>query len=73
MFMCFRFQTSVINLDLTWKQSFLILVDSKTLWTMLPVPVRFDTLKRPRTFTLPHQEQTSEHHNFYSTTVKHSF
>jgi hypothetical protein len=26
MFMCFENQTSVINLDLTWKQSFLIFV-----------------------------------------------
>jgi hypothetical protein len=58
MFMCFGNQTLVINLDLTWKQPFLILVDSETLWTALPVPVRIDTPKRLRTFTLPHQDQT---------------
>ena len=51
MFICAVHQWSVIYLDLTWKQSFLILVDNEILWTMLPLPVRIDTLKRPRTFT----------------------
>ncbi len=34
----------------------------KTLWTTLPLTVRIDTLKRPKTFTLPHQDQHSEHY-----------
>jgi hypothetical protein len=34
MFLCFV----IINLDLTWKQSFLIQVDNETLWTTFPVP-----------------------------------
>jgi hypothetical protein len=55
-------QKSVINLALTWKQSFLILVESKTLWMMLPVPVRIDTLKRQSTFMLPYQDQTQCEH-----------
>jgi len=57
MFMCVVHQKSVINLDLTWKQSFLRLLDSETLWKMHPVPVRIDTLKRPSSFMLPHQDQ----------------
>jgi hypothetical protein len=39
---------------------FFILVDSKTVWTTLPVPIRIDTLKRQRTFMLPHQQSKSE-------------
>ncbi len=72
MFMCAVHQEGVNKLDLTWKQSFLILVDSKTLWTMLPVPVRIDTLNRPSTFTLQNQNQHTVNIFFKSTAVKHS-
>jgi hypothetical protein len=66
MFMCFENQWVVINWNLTWKQSFLILVDSETLWMMLPVPLRIDiTLKRPRTFTLLYQDLHSENYFHY--------
>ncbi len=50
MFMCFVHRKSVNKLDLTWKQSFLILVDSELFrWCSL---YQFELiLKRPRTFS----------------------
>jgi hypothetical protein len=70
MFMCVVHQKSVNKLDLTWKQSFLILVASE--FFRRSSLYQFElTLKRPRTFThyfikintvnIPFNKQICEH------------
>jgi hypothetical protein len=67
--MCVVNLKSVNKLDLSWKQSFLILVDSEIFRRRSLYQLELTILKRLKPSTLLHQDQHCEHINFKSTFV----